>query len=74
MRITERKKQMKVRKFKSQISNRDVVDCVSSQFKEPNLKTKNMHQFFHNIAKKERDGCTKLLTFIGRWSAVELCC
>ena len=25
-----------------------------------------MHQFFHNIAKKERDGCPKCLTFVGR--------
>ena len=30
--------------------------------------------FFHNIAKKERDGGTKFLTFVGRWSAVDLCC
>ena len=29
---------------------------------------------FHNIAKKERDGCTKFLTFVGRLSAVDLCC
>ena len=30
-----------------------------------------MHQFFHKIAKKDRDVCTKFLTFAGRWSAVD---
>ena len=32
------------------------------------------YQFFHNIAKKEQDGCTKFLTLVGKWSAVDLCC
>ena len=53
------------------------VDCSSCQFKSAKLKNKeytiNAPTFFTTLQKK-KDGCTKFLTFVGRWSAVGLCC
>ena len=52
------------------------VDCSLSWLKSAKLKAKkytiNAPSFY--TEKKDKNGCTKFLTFVGRWSAVDLCC
>ena len=51
------------------------VDCSLGQFKSTKLKDKEYTinaQSSAQHCKKERDWCIKFLTFIGRWSSVDL--
>ena len=54
------------------------LDYSPGQFKSAKLKDKkytiNVPSFYTTLHKKERDLCTKFLTFVGRRSAVDLFC
>ena len=61
-------------------AHRDLLEVVWfalwANLSLPNWDMKNiqlMHQFFYNMVKKERDECTTFLTFVVRWSLVDLC-
>ena len=59
--------------FKSSTTD---IDCSSGQFKSAKLKNKEYTvnaPSFNPTLKKEKDWHTKSVTFVGRWSAVDLC-